>query len=138
MSPANYLLDTGPLVALVFKNDEMHERAKSIFSALEGNLLTCEPVLTEAAFLIRKAGREVQQDLLQLAIQEFYKVDFRLAENWSEIINLMGKYHDQPISLADACLIRMAEIHNQPQIITFDSDFEIYRWGRRRKFQILT
>lgn len=137
MNIDDYLLDTGPLVALMLKNDEMHEKAVSIFSTVKGTLITCEPVLTEACFLIRKAGPEVQQDILLLAIQEFYQVNFILSDHWREISSLFKKYQDQPISLADACLIRMAEIYNQPQIVTFDSDFEIYRWGGRKKFEIV-
>lgn len=49
----------------------------------------------------------------------------------------MKKYADRPISLADACLIRCAEIHQEARILTFDSDFNIYKWGRNRTFEIL-
>jgi predicted nucleic acid-binding protein len=49
----------------------------------------------------------------------------------------MKKYANRPISLADASLIRCAEIHREDRILTFDSDFEIYRWGRNKGFQVL-
>jgi predicted nucleic acid-binding protein len=58
-------------------------------------------------------------------------------EHWSAIEALLKKYSDRPISLADACLIRCAEIHREPRIVTFDSDFGVYKWGRNRKFEIL-
>lgn len=137
MNLETHLLDTGPLVALLVKNDDKHERAVSIFSKIEGDLITCEPVLTEACFLVRKAGLQVQEDLLGLAIQDFYRVNFILSDHWQEVSHLLKKYRDQPISLADACLIRMAEVYNQPRIVTFDSDFATYRWGGRKKFDIV-
>jgi predicted nucleic acid-binding protein len=50
---------------------------------------------------------------------------------------VLRKYSDRPISFADACLIRCAEIHQEPRILTFDTDFAIYKWGRNRRFEIL-
>jgi predicted nucleic acid-binding protein len=49
----------------------------------------------------------------------------------------LKKYSDQPISLADACLIRCAEIHQEARILTFDGDFRVYKWARNRKFDVL-
>ena len=51
---------------------------------------------------------------------------------------LLRKYASRPIALADACLIRCAEIHEEPRVLTFDSDFQIYRWSRSQKFDMLT
>jgi predicted nucleic acid-binding protein len=49
----------------------------------------------------------------------------------------LKKYSDRPISLADACLIRCAEIHREARILTFDRDFNVYKWERNRKFELL-
>ena len=57
--------------------------------------------------------------------------------HWPNVEALLLKYEDQPMSFADACLVRCAEIHDEPRILTFDSDFRVYRWGRNRKFEIL-
>ena len=58
-------------------------------------------------------------------------------DHWSNIEALLKKYHDRPISMADACLIRCAEIHHEARILTFDADFTVYRWARNRKFNLL-
>lgn len=58
-------------------------------------------------------------------------------DHWSSIEALLKKYADRPISLADACLIRSAEIHREARILTFDSDFEAYRWSRSKRFQFI-
>ena len=50
---------------------------------------------------------------------------------------LLRKYADRPISLADACLIRCAELHDEPRIFSFDADFRVYRWARNRKFELV-
>ena len=60
------------------------------------------------------------------------------SECLDDIEALLRRYANRPIALADACLIRCAEVHEEPRVLTFDSDFEIYRWSRNRKFQILT
>lgn len=131
------LLDTGPLVALLDRGDQNHERAKETFSKFTSSFLTCEPVLTEAWFLARRRSEIACLKILELGQKGFYKIGFALREEWEALMAIRNKYEDHPISLADACLIRCAEIHNEPRILTFDSDFEIYRWGKNRKFEIL-
>ena len=56
-------------------------------------------------------------------------------DHWPHLETLLRKYQDRPISLADACLIRCAEIHKEPRILTLDSDFGVYRWERRKRFE---
>ena len=60
-----------------------------------------------------------------------------LRDNWTDVQGLLLRYADRPISLADASLIRCAEIHEEARILTFDEDFTVYRWAKRRRFQIL-
>jgi predicted nucleic acid-binding protein len=57
--------------------------------------------------------------------------------HWINIEALLKKYADRPISFADACLIRCAEIHQEARIVTFADDFSIYQWARNRKFDVL-
>jgi hypothetical protein len=52
-----------------------------------------------------------------------------------QIESILKKYAGRPVSFADACLIRSAEIHEEPRIFTFDADFAGYRWGRNRRFE---
>lgn len=137
MNTAGVLLDTGPLVALLSARDAQHERAKRLFGACEPPLRTCEAVLAEACFLMRKVDRDGPAEVLTLARKGVYEVAFSLDDHQAEVEALLARYRDRPISLADACLIRCAEIHDEPRILTFDSDFKIYRWNRRRAFQRL-
>lgn len=133
----SWLLDTGPLVAFLNKKDSYHHQAKTIFQNITGTLITCEAVISEACFLMKNIGFLGPKDVLELGKRGIYKINFNLADHFGIIHELLAKYADQKISLADACLIRMAEVYNQSKIITFDSDFERYRFGKRRKFEIV-
>lgn len=132
------LLDTGPLVALLDKSDQLHERTKTLFSNLECPFLTCEAVVTEAWFLVSRYHPKARERLIDLGRNGFYQIGFSLQDQWTPLGEIFDQYKDHTVSLADACLIRMAEMHNEQRILTFDSDFEVYRWGRNRKFEILS
>jgi len=131
------LLDTGPLVALLSANDVNHARARELFAACAPPLRCCEAVLAEACFLMRKVHSAGPAEVVALGRCSVYEIAMAVDEHWTTIEMLLKKYGDRPISLADACLIRCAEIHEDPRILTFDSDFSVYRWGRNRKFEIL-
>lgn len=66
-----------------------------------------------------------------------YTIALSAQDHWTNSEALLRKYSDRPISLADACLFRCAEVHDEPRILTFDSDFSFYKWARRRKFDLL-
>lgn len=137
MNPPGILLDTGPLVALLSERDADHTRARRLFSDCLPPLRCCEAVVAEACFLMRKADAAGPAAVIALARQGVYGIALSLDDHWAEIEALLKKYADRPISLADASLIRCAEIYEEPRILTFDADFAVYRWARRKKFQIL-
>jgi predicted nucleic acid-binding protein len=137
VNPAGALLDTGPLVALLSKRDAQHDHAVRLFSDCVPPLRSCEAVVAEACFLLRNADKAGPAEIIALARKGVYEIGLSLDEHWMEVEALLKKYADRPISLADASLIRCAEIHNEPRILTFDSDFSHYRWSRHRRFQIL-
>jgi predicted nucleic acid-binding protein len=66
-----------------------------------------------------------------------YSIAISAEGHWTSIQALLKKYSDRPISLADACLIRCAEIHHEARILTYDSDFSVYKWARNRRFELL-
>ena len=66
-----------------------------------------------------------------------YGIAISADEHWNNIEALLKKYSDRPISLADACLIRCADIYEEARILTFDSDFSVFKWARNRKFELL-
>jgi predicted nucleic acid-binding protein len=131
------LLDTGPLVALLSRDDADHERSVRLFDACLTPLRCPESVLAEACFLMRKVDPAGPGEVIALGRKGVYDLSMSLEDHWTEVERLLDKYSDRPISLADACLIRSAEVHAEPRILTFDTDFQIYRWSRNRKFQVL-
>lgn len=137
MIQSSVLLDTGPLVAFIDASDAYHEKAKDLFKLAPSPLLTCEAVLSEAVFLLSRKKSHIVNQLLAMGKDEIYEVGITLQGHFDSIQSLLLKYHNVPISLADACLIRCAEIHETPYILTFDSDFTVYRWGKNRKFHIV-
>lgn len=124
------ILDTGPLVAHYCASDQYHTWAYEQMSRLPLPLVTCEAVLTEAAFLL--ARNWVNPVRLVRAVAEgFLKVDFRIGTEAPALETLMSRYADTPMSLADACLVRLSELHRDCRVFTLDRDFKHYRrFGR--------
>jgi predicted nucleic acid-binding protein len=137
MKSAGVLLDTGPLVALLSRRDSEHERAKALFAECEPPLRTCEAVVVEACHLLRKADTRAPAEVVGLGRKGMYEIALSLSLEFGAVETLFEKYQRRGISLADACLIRCAELYGEPRIMTFDSDFAFYRWGRNRTFQTL-
>lgn len=137
MNPAGVLLDTGPLVALLSKNDANHDRARQAFAECAPPFRCCEAVVAEACFLMRKVHAAGPAEVVALGARGVYRMAITAEDHWLEIEALMRKYSNRPISLADACLIRAAEIHDEARVLTFDSDFSVYKWARKRKFELL-
>jgi uncharacterized protein len=131
------LLDTGPLVALLSRHDSEHQRAVRAFAACLPPFRCCEAVVAEACFLMRKVHSGGPAEVVGLYRKGVYEVSFALRDHATNVETLLRKYADQPISLADACLIRTAEIYHEPRILTFDTDFTRYRWSRGRRFEVI-
>ena len=126
MSKGPGLLDTGPLVSFLASGLRHHAWAVEQWRRLRPPLLTCEPVLTEAAFLLKREGREADS-LFALLERGVIRVALAVQEQQSDLRVLMRRYRSRPMSLADACLVRLSEIHATGEVLTLDSDFRIYR-----------
>ncbi|MFB2880900.1 type II toxin-antitoxin system VapC family toxin [Floridanema aerugineum] len=130
------LLDTGPLVASLNRRDKFHQWVKIELTTIKAPLLTCEAVLSEACFLLRNFYPG-QQAAIALVNSGLIQIPFCLQEE-AEIINeLMTLYQSVPMSLADACLVRMAEQYSGSTILTFDRDFLIYRQNRNEAIPLI-
>jgi predicted nucleic acid-binding protein len=126
------LVDTGPLVAFFNRRDRHHDWAAATLGELAPPLLTCEPVLSEVCFLLQRGGLKARL-ATTLVERGLLEVPFRADVEARTIGRLLDKYEDVPMSLADACLVRMSEQHADCIVITLDSDFRVYRrHGRRR------
>jgi uncharacterized protein len=130
------IVDTGPLVAYFNRRDRWHRWVAEQMAALNPPLVTCEPVLTEACFLIQRAGgRPV--DLIRKVAQRSLEIGIDLDEDAAGIESLMQRYADTPMSLADACLVRLTERFADCRLFTLDSDFEHYRRNGRQVIPLL-
>ena len=130
------ILDTGPLVAFLNRRDHYHEWACDVLGDVEPPLVTCESVLSEACFLLR--GRPGgPQAVMALAERGLFRVAFDLQREAATVGRLLTKYADLPASLADATLVRLAEIHPDAPVLTTDAHFFVYRKNRRRKLRVI-
>jgi predicted nucleic acid-binding protein len=136
MAATKILADTGPLVAYIVETDEHHRWSFGTFGSFYEPIYTCEAVISEVLFLLRSADLNVEH-FLQLLERGAVKLDFSMEENRADVFNLLRKYADQPMSLADACLVRMAELNDNCQIFTTDKDFLIYRRKGRSVIPLL-
>ena len=127
----NVILDTGPLVAFLNRRDRYHDWALEYWDQIQPSMLTCEAVISEACFLL--AGIDTSVDSVMEMIQrKIIAISFHLDMHIEPVKKLLLKYRSVPMSLADACLIKMSEQHPQSRIFTLDSDFNLYRKNRRR------
>jgi predicted nucleic acid-binding protein len=120
------IVDTSTLVAFVDKSDDFHQWTVEQWKKLRPPLFTCEAVVAESCFLLQNVygGENAILSLLEL---EVVKIPFHLNEDVTAIKSLMKQYQAVPMSLADACLVRMSELIRGSSVFTLDSDFRIYR-----------
>jgi predicted nucleic acid-binding protein len=130
------IADTGPLVAFLDRAERHHPWVVARVDELEAPLLVCEPVLAEAMHLL--ARLPVAQDaLLGLMENGALRIALCIEDHLPELRRLLRKYRDQPMSLADACIVRMAEIYDRHAILTLDSDFLVYRKHTRTPLPLI-
>ena len=120
------IADTGPLVAFLDRAERHHRWAADRVAGLEAPLLICEPVLAEAMYLLARLPK-AQDALFGLIENGALRIAFRIDEHVSALRRLQRKYRDTPMSLADCCVVRMAELNDRHAVFTLDSDFSIYR-----------
>lgn len=121
-----FIADTGALVALLDRADSQHAWAVACFKSLKPPLLTCESVLAETAHLLRDLPHSFEA-LARLHREEILRVQFDFETHASGVWRLLRKYQDVPMDLADACMVRLSELHTDCTVWTTDSDFRIYR-----------
>jgi predicted nucleic acid-binding protein len=131
------LLDTGPWVALLSRNDTHHRWAVEQFRRLQPPLLSCEAVVAETCFLLRRSGFDPSL-ALQFIERDVVQLPFVLQDQINAVSTLFKRYENVPASLADAALIRLAEINDSPLLLTTDSDFQIYRRHGRQTIPTLS
>jgi predicted nucleic acid-binding protein len=118
------LVDAGFLVALLSRRDADHRWAAGQAPHLPPPWRSCDAALSEAFYLLGTGGAA---GLVGLLRRRAVVPDFHLSDEVEGVLALMQKYADLPMSLADACLVRMTEGLTDPILLTTDTDFRIYR-----------
>ena len=129
------LVDSGFLIALLSRRDRHHPWAAAQSPQFAPPWKTCEAVLSEAFHLLGARGQPGVAALLRRAA---VVPAFDLAGELDRVLNLMQKYADVPMSLADACLVRMSETLADPIVLTTDMDFRVYRRHSRQVVPCMT
>jgi len=130
------LVDTGFLIALYDRSDPYHQICVQFHLGSKHRLITCEAVVIEAIYMLRKYTTATQGILESIRCGAL-ELPFRLGDHAAAVAKLMEKYSDTPADLADACLIQMADELDTGDILTLDSDFLHYRWRKNRRFNLL-
>lgn len=119
-------------MAFLNPRDCHHGWAREQWARVAPPFLTCEAVIAEACFLSHRLASGAQEAVVSLVERGVLDLSFQLADEALAVARMMKKYHDVPMSLADACLVRMTEHHPASVVLTLDRDFRIYRRSRRQ------
>ena len=127
------IADTGFLVALQNAKDRYHKWAVTALADCAEPLLTCEPVLVEAAFLLGSA-----EETLGMLRDGLVQIDFDLGTNLAALSDLAETYKDRKPDLCDLCIIRMSELFPHHRVVTTDRrDFTVYRRNQRELIPLI-
>lgn len=130
------IVDTGPLVAFLDRAERHHAWVREQVADLQAPLLVCEPVLAEAMYLLTSLAK-AQEALWGLLENGALQLALHVADHLSSLHSLHRKYRDRPMSLADACIVRMAELYSHHAVLTLDSDFAVYRKHGRESLTLI-
>jgi predicted nucleic acid-binding protein len=131
-----WIVDAGPLVALLSPNDYQNGWAAEQAQAAPTAVLTCDAVISEACFLLKRDGQEADK-VFELIEAGFLRSEFDLHAEYRAVRDLMRHYHDMPMSFADACLVRLSETYSDCVVWTLDRDFGVYRRNRRQTIPLV-
>jgi predicted nucleic acid-binding protein len=132
-----WLVDTGPLVALLVRDDSHHEWTVEASKQAPATVTTCDAVISEALFLLKRAGHDTD-GIFDLVDTGFLRSAFDFHAEYGRVRDLMRRYRDRPMAFADACLVRMAETQPEAVIWTLDADFRFYRRNRRQTLSLVS
>jgi len=130
------LVDTGVIVALLDRSERYHARCVKSMESLNRPLVTCEAVIAESCYLLRRLPGAAET-VLENVERGVFQIPFQLSRSATPVRNILRKYRDLAADFADACLIHLADDLGTEDILTLDRDFERYRWRRNRAFHLL-
>jgi predicted nucleic acid-binding protein len=125
------IVDAGPIVALLNRRERYHAWVSKVMDTIEPPMFTCDAVLSEACFLLQDSEGGPNA-VLELVARGLVRSDFHVVAELEPLRALIKKFANVPMSLADACLVRMSELDTTSRVLTLDSDFKVYRKNRRQ------
>ncbi len=132
------LCDAGPLLALVDKKQPKHQPCREAVRKLSKSLTTTWSYFSEAMYLAYRQGGWVMQNQLGKLLLEGLLIIYEIRqEDYNRLFQLIEKYRDCPMDLADATLVLAAESLEINQILTLDSDFYVYLIGNSKPFDVI-
>jgi hypothetical protein len=132
------LCDAGPLIAIIDADEPDHDACLAALDELALPLVTTWPAFTEAMYLLGQAGGiDGQRALWSLVRTDRLILADLSAKAVARAAQLMEKYADRPMDLADATLIALAEEDGHRRVFSLDSDFHIYRIRGRQRFDVV-
>ena len=129
------ILDSGPLIAWFCPRDQHHVWVRRAFAEFAPGSIICEAVLTEVCHLVAKEG-VARGKVIESVVRGRLKHAF-LGDELGPIAKLLDRYADAAMDFADACVVRLAELHPEATVCTTDSDFRFYRKNEREVIPLL-
>jgi uncharacterized protein len=130
------LLDTSVVVALLDRSERNHDACVSALRDVASPLVTCEAVIAEACYLLRRVPG-APDAVVENVERGAFQIPFRLAPSAPAVRRLLRRYRSVAIDLADACLVHLATELGTGAVLTLDDDFDVYRWGKSKPFERL-
>jgi len=136
------IADTGFWIALINRKDKHHVQAKELLKQLiakrEALITTCAVMTETCHLLVQRMGTHAQDQFLSSYQRGAFQVFEITLAHRDRIVELMRKYADLPMDLADASLVILTEQLGHGRILSTDKrDFTTYRWKQREPFENL-
>jgi len=129
------IFDTGPLVAWFCPRDKHHAWARQTFAQIPAGGLICEAVLAEVCHLVAKDG--IARGKVLEFVEQGGLTPVFLGGEFPVLRELLNRYADTPMDFADACIVRLAELHADGTVCTTDGDFRFFRKNGREPISLL-
>ena len=123
-------------MALLDRSEKYHRVCAATVETLAAPLVTCEAVIAESCYLLRRLPGAGEAVLANVAAGVF-QIPLQLSRSAPQVQKIFRRYKDQEIDLADACLIDLAGELRTGEVLTLNRDFQIYRWGQHKAFSLL-
>ncbi len=131
------IIDTGPLVALLNRSDGAHAWVLKQMQGMSTPFITCEAVLSEASYLTRNL-KGARAALMEMIGENFLRIGMAVQDHHVSLLAMINRYDSVPMSVADACIVRLAELYPNSSVFTLDGDFSIYRKNGRQVIKLIT